>query len=76
MNAMKQPPDMSRAAFKTALQRNGFDTVLLWVRDISGQTPGVSYGMVMNHKGKILRRATLAHAIRSRAAEIAKQQAS
>ena len=71
---MKQPPDMTRAAFKAALRRNGFAIVLLWMRDTSGQTPGVSYGMTMNHKGKILRRASLARAIRLRAADIAKQE--
>jgi hypothetical protein len=72
---MKRPPDLSRAAFKAALQRNGFCMVLLWCRDTSGAMPGSSYGVVMDRKGKILRRATLAHVIRSRAADVAKQEA-
>ena len=63
---MKRPAELSRAAFRAALRRNGFRIVLLWCEDISGATPGHSYGMVMNTKGKILRRATLAHVIRER----------
>ncbi|HWP88521.1 MAG TPA: hypothetical protein VNM70_11610 [Burkholderiales bacterium] len=71
---MKQPPDMSRAAFKAALVRNGFRQVLLWGEDTTGMTPGVSYGMVMNHKGKILRRASLAYMLRRRAEEATKRE--
>jgi len=62
---MKAPRDMTRREFKQALARHGFRQVLLWMQDDTGKT-GVSYGMVMNTKGKVLRRASLAKAIRER----------
>jgi hypothetical protein len=64
---MKRPPDMSHAAFKAALLRNGFrGPVVAWFEDTTGATPGVSYSGVFTSKGKLLRRTTIAHLIRRR----------
>lgn len=58
--------DMSKAEFLKALERNGFrNTVLgLWFEDTTGTT--VTYGGIVTSKGKLLRRETIAHLIRSR----------
>lgn len=70
---MKRPPEMSRAAFRAALARNGFSgPVIAWFADTTGQTPGLNYSGVFTTKGKLLRRATLAHLIRARAEAAAK----
>lgn len=70
---MKQAPEMTRAAFKAALARNGFrGPIIAWFEDTTGQTPGVSYSGVFTRKGKICRRATLAYLIHKRAEESAK----
>jgi hypothetical protein len=60
--------DFSRAQFKAACARQGFRPVLLWLEDTSGETPGISYGMISDLKGKVRRRESLSHAIRSRRA--------
>ncbi len=58
--------DMSRAQFLAALERNGFSKpVLLW--SYSLDDPSLSYSLLFDHKGRILRRASLAHLIQSRA---------
>jgi len=72
---MKRPPDMSLAQFTAALKRNGFKYGhLFWFYDTSGQTSGVSYAGIFTRKGKLLRRATLAHLIRQRNVEIVKNE--
>jgi hypothetical protein len=71
---MMRPRDMTRAEFKAALARRGFrGPIIAWFEDTTGATPGVSYSGVYTRKGKLLRRTTIAHLIRSRDAEIAKQ---
>lgn len=67
---MKRPPEMTRRQFQAALKRNGFQQVLLWVRDTTGQVPGTSWGMVLHANGKTAYRASLAKVIRAREAEI------
>ena len=69
---MKQPRDMTRSQFNAALRQHGFRKVLLWVEDTTGQCPGTAWGMVLNCKGKMLYRASLAKAIRERDAQVAK----
>jgi hypothetical protein len=72
---MQTPKDMTGPQFAAALRRNGFRKVLLWIEDISGACPGVSWGVVMNVRtGKVMRRATLAKVIQAREGEIAKRQ--
>jgi hypothetical protein len=63
---MKHQREMSRTQFKAACKRYGFRPVLMWLEDISGQTPGYSYGMVISLDGKILYRASLASAFQAR----------
>lgn len=69
--------DMTRAQFYAALARNGFNRpVLFWIssKDAGGSLGSTSYGVVVNPRtGKIDRRATLAHIIKSRAKDRAKQ---
>lgn len=73
---MKRPPEMTRRQFHAALKRNGFQQVLLWVRDITGQVPGTSWGMVMHMNGKPAYRASLAKVIRERRAQIERDESS
>ena len=63
---MKRAPEMSRAQFKAALDRNGFRQVLVWFEDTTGQVTGTSWGAVLHLNGKMARRATLAKLIRER----------
>lgn len=59
---------MTRKEFNAALKHHGFKMEMLWLRDTTGVT-ATCCGVVMNTKGKILRRATLARAIRERDAD-------
>jgi hypothetical protein len=72
---MKRARDLSRRQLVAAAKRQGFRAVMGWLEDTSGETPGVSYGMVMTAKGKVLRRTSLAHAIRQRKAHVARAEA-
>lgn len=54
--------DMTRAAFRAALKRNGFRLELVWIRR-PGSNMGV--GIVTDMKGKLLRRETIRKAIRT-----------
>lgn len=58
--------DMTRAEFARALKRNGFRVVLFWLDRPAIQ--GLSVGIIIDRKGKVHRRATIAHAIREFAA--------
>lgn len=59
--------DMTRAEFNAALSRRGFSgPVFWWFTDTTGVAPHVSFGGVYNNNGKLCRRATLAHLIKSR----------
>lgn len=69
---MRSPPELTKRQFTTALERNGFRQVLMWIQDTTGQCPGVSWGMVMWRGGKMAYRASLAKAIRERKAAVAK----
>ena len=71
---MRAARDLTRAQFQAELKRQGFRQVLLWFEDTTGEV-SVSYGAIMHRTGKIARRATLAHLIRSRRADAAKQRA-
>jgi hypothetical protein len=63
--------DMTRTQFHAALERNGFKRpVLMWCKSKEG--PAISYGMLFDRKGKLLRRETIAYLIKRRAAEMAK----
>ena len=58
--------DFTKAQFAKALKAHGFKQVMMWLQDTSGETTA-SYGMVWDtQKKKFLRRASLAHAIKSR----------
>jgi hypothetical protein len=72
---MKRKRDLSQRQLVAAARRQGFRAVMWWLEDTSGETPGVSYGMVMTGKGKIMRRTSLAHAIKSRKAHAARAEA-
>jgi len=66
--------DMTRREFAAALRRRGWRLELLWIvglETFDGHTMGV--GIVTDRKGKLMRRATLANAIRVAAAEEAKR---
>lgn len=67
---------MTKRQFQVALKRNGFQQVLLWVRDTTGQVPGTSWGMVMHATGKPAYRASLAKVIRERTAQIERDERS
>lgn len=70
---MKRPPEMSRAAFQAALERNRFSgPVMFWFRDLD--TKGHSYSGVFTVKGKLLRRATLAKLLADRKAREAHEE--
>jgi hypothetical protein len=71
---MKRPPEMSRAQFRKALERNGFRQVLLWINDTTGAVPGTSWGMLLYRNGKSAYRATLAHVIRERELQIKRNE--
>lgn len=73
---MKRPPEMSRAAFKSALARNGFRQTLMWISDTTGIAPNISWGVVIHRNGKTAYRATLAKVLRERNAIEAKGGAS
>ena len=61
---MKRPPDMTAAQFNAALKRRGWSKVLFWIH-IPTLTGSRGVGVIVNRRtGKIMRRATLAHAIR------------
>lgn len=55
--------DMTRGQFKAALQRNGFRQVMLWIDRPAA--PGLSVGIICKRDGTIMRRETIAHAIKS-----------
>lgn len=66
--------DLTFKQFLTALERNNFARpVLFWVQD--KENPRHSYGMIITAKGKILKRATIAHLLASRAADAKKDSA-
>lgn len=68
---MKRPPDMSARQFNAALKRNGFrHAFLFWFEDTTGQTEGISYSGIFYRKGKLARRATLAHLLKRREHQI------
>lgn len=69
---MRKPREMSAAQFVAALEEHGFQQELLWLHDIE---TGISFGMVMDTRGKLLRRASLAKALRGRKEELAKHAA-
>lgn len=71
---MKRPPEMTRRQFQSALKRNGFKQVLMWVSDITGQVPGTSWGMTYHASGKPAYRYTLARVIRERRAQIERDE--
>lgn len=54
--------DMTKPEFRAALKRNGFRVVLFWL-DRPG-VEGPSIGIIIDQKGRVYRRATIAHAIR------------
>lgn len=63
--------EMTRQQFHAALERNGFKKpVLLWVE--SRDLPGIHFSMLLHNNGKVARRATIAHLIKSRDAELNK----
>jgi hypothetical protein len=65
--------EMSRPQFSAALKRNGFSTpILFWV--YSRDNPNISYSMLFTTKGKVLRRATIAHLLQSRERDRAKSE--
>lgn len=70
---MRTPPELTKRQFTTALERNDFRQVLMWIEDTTGRCPGVSWGMVMWRGGKMAYRASLAKAIRERKEAIAKK---
>lgn len=57
--------DMTKAQFYAALDRNGFNRPTLWWVS-SKDDDSISYGMIFDRTGKLMRRATLAHVIYSR----------
>lgn len=68
--------DMSDRQFLDALKRNGFSRpVLFWVHDKTDAAAGVSFGMLVTRKGKILKRATIAKLIKDRAEYAEKRKA-
>lgn len=72
---MKATKDLSRAQFDAALKAHGLRKVFFWIEDATGECSGVSWGMVVNGRtGKLMRRTSLAKAIRERNAEIAKRR--
>jgi hypothetical protein len=71
---MKVMRDLTRAQFQRALAKNRFRQVLMWIEDISGECPGVSWGVIiLAGSSRIARRGTLAKVLRERAAEIARR---
>lgn len=66
-------PEMSRAQFRKALERNQFRRVLLWIEDTSGKIPYTSWGMTLHGNGKPAYRATLARVIKERRAYLEKR---
>lgn len=60
--------DMTKVEYIAALLRNGFQRpVLFWIT--SADDRSVSYGVVVDRKtGRVMRRATIAHIIKARAA--------
>jgi hypothetical protein len=44
---MKVMRDLTRAQFQRALAKNSFRQVLMWIEDISGECPGVSWGVII-----------------------------
>lgn len=69
---MKPAREMTRRQFAEALNRNGFKQMMMWFTDTTGQTPHLSSGAILYRNGKVARRATLAHCIRARDAEVAR----
>lgn len=66
---MKPPRDLTRAQFKAALARAGLCLVGLWITKADGSSSR-SIGTVYNPRtGKMLRRASLARALREFAKE-------
>lgn len=63
-------PEMSRAQFRKALERNQLKQILIWIKDISGKIDDVSWGIILHSNGKTAYRATLAKALRERRALI------
>lgn len=66
-------PEMSRAQFRKALERNQLQQVLLWIRDTSGKADGFSWGIIMHANGKPAYRATLGRVLRERRSLLEKQ---
>ena len=63
--------DMSNREFSAAMKRNGFrHEFLLWFKDTTAQTPHIRFSGLFSTKGKLFRRATIAHLIRQREAEL------
>lgn len=67
---------MSKRHFTAALKRNGFQQVLLWIRDTTGQVPDTSWGMVLHRNGKAAYRASLAKVLRERTAQVERNERS
>jgi hypothetical protein len=70
---MKRPPEMTKAEYRRALERNGLKQALLWISDTTGVIPDISWGVVLHgappRKGRMAYRATLAKALRERRVE-------
>ena len=60
------PRDFSSLQYNTAAERQGFKRTPFGLEDISGRTPGVVYGSILDDKMKVRRRSTLANAMRRR----------
>ena len=66
--------DMTRAQFKAALARNGFESVMgMWFTDTTGQT-STAFGAIITRQGVVRRRETLAHIIAKRREEAQKKR--
>jgi hypothetical protein len=71
---MNRTRDMTRREYAAALKRNGFKHVaLFWFSDTTGQTH-VSYSGIFWRTGKVARRATVSHLIKSRDAELKRNE--
>lgn len=63
--------DMSRREFAAALKRNNLSLTLLWItrKGGEGERKTIGVGVIVDRRGKLMRRATLAHALRTFSAD-------